>query len=513
MDAQQQAEQALTELSRIVDRWSSQMGLETQGMGTLVAATSERMSRIESYESRVFGLLEKTDAFAAEKQPVTELAETQATLAAELGGFRKELERRNRDEPDPDLPPLLSRLDQAEGALTAAVAALKADDADTAIHHQEQAADALAEADTLVIAQNLRLGMLQDLLMFQRAVGFANGYMADLVAQQRDLLEATRANEPKDMTGRLPQFANVRACLDEVAPLLDLVAARLDVGTPLVFAKADFDDAIASLESGDKLDAIDAQDVAAESLADVQARVQAVQSQTGYVAEIVAYLHASVADVAALRHEQQTLSDAAAAAPPEKLAELSAKQDALRKRAEALGRELAQATGIDRFSKAGEQMQDVLAALSANDASAAAGQMRLVDTAFAQDAESLLAVITVLHGLPAIEVTAQSEPALVRLVDVLAVASDHKTLLRRTHDADAQAMPTIADQQADLAERCKPLANTGTPHPLLTAASAQLTAAADRFGSADRAALRTSQRAADQALRQFIIDQAIVLDT
>ena len=37
------------------------------------------------------------------------------------------------------------------------------------------------------------------MLMFQRSVGFAHGYMADIVAEQRDLLEATEASQPEQM--------------------------------------------------------------------------------------------------------------------------------------------------------------------------------------------------------------------------------------------------------------------------------------------------------------------------
>ena len=59
----------------------------------------------------------------------------------------------------------------------------------------------------------------------------------------------------------LPQFGNMLRCLGDVSPLLDMVAARLDVGTPLAFAKTDFEDAIAAIKSGDKFDAVDAQDV------------------------------------------------------------------------------------------------------------------------------------------------------------------------------------------------------------------------------------------------------------
>ena len=90
------------------------------------------------------------------------------------------LERRrqgqNQTETDPDLPPFLSQLEEAEDWLRQSGQALQKNDADSGIEFQEQSADALARAFEIVVAQNERLSLLQDLLLFQRSVGFANGY-------------------------------------------------------------------------------------------------------------------------------------------------------------------------------------------------------------------------------------------------------------------------------------------------------------------------------------------------
>ena len=104
------------------------------------------------------------------------------------------------------------------------------------------------------VGQYERLSLLQDLLLFQRSVGFANASMADIVAEQSDLLQLTEASPVEDLEPALPQFRNMLNCLNEVSPLLDMVAARLDVGTPLAFAQTDFEDAIAAIEAGDKFD-------------------------------------------------------------------------------------------------------------------------------------------------------------------------------------------------------------------------------------------------------------------
>ena len=54
-----------------------------------------------------------------------------------------------------------------------------------------------------------------------------------------------------------------------------------------------------------------------ESLEEVHGLVKAVQSQAGYVAEIVEFLHASIADLAILEYQQEELAIQAEVTPPD----------------------------------------------------------------------------------------------------------------------------------------------------------------------------------------------------
>ena len=507
---QRKAEKAIIALTDVVHRWSVETGLQTQGLGTLVAATSERLSRIEEYEASVVGLLDKIDIAAAEKQNVDSLAEPQQFLAGELDQFLQDLIEQNKMQPDLDLPPLLSRLKQANGALNWGVKSLKNNAADDAIGHQEEAADAMAEAYAIVAEQHDRLLLLQDLLMFQRAVGFANGYMADIVAEQRDLLAATKT---ADSAKLMPVFEHMRKCMEEVAPLLDMVAARLDVGTPLAFAKNDLEDAMASLEAGDKLDAIDAQDVAAESLAEVQDLVAKIQTQTGYVAEIIEFLHSATSDTATLRYRQRELRNRTHSAEQSLLQTIGEEQTDLLSRADRYSKLLLSATGMPALAKSPQLMGDVQEHLAKGDARSATEQMELVESNLTQNAETLFTVISMLHGLPSIEVTTQTQPALIRLIDVLSLASEHKMLLRKTEIANPQTMATLANHQRDIALRFRKISQTGDPHNLLIAADKHLTESTAAFEASDRDAIRQSQKDADEKLRHFIVEQALLLET
>ena len=508
---QREAERALTHLAALVDRWSVDLGLQTLGLSTLVAVTGERLALIEDYEAKVVALLEKTDIAAAEEQKVDGLAEPQVLLTEELSAFNSDLLKQSQSNSDQDIPPLLNRMERAERAMRSAVASLEANDADQAIGHQEQAADILAEAFAIVARQNEQLSLLQSLLMFQRSIGFANGYMADIVAQQRDMIVETKALESDEASHLFPMLNSLRRCLDDVAPLLDLVAARVDTGSPLAFAVADLEDAVASLESGDKLDALDAQEVAAESLEEVNTLVKAVKSQTGYVAELVEFLHITVANIANLGYQQEALTLEARSTGPVQEKDLAAKQLALLANADKTGQALVSVTGMAAYAEPARLIRKAFDTLESSDAPAAAHQMELAGVAFRENAESLFAVISMLHGLPSIEIMSFTDPDVVRLIDVVAVASSHKVLFRNT--TDAEAMEALTEQQEKLATRCQELSRVGEPHAMLKTATSQLEAASTAMRSSDRDAIKRQQKAAMQTLRHFIVEQALLLET
>tara|TARA_B100001057_G_scaffold359603_1_gene361862 strand:- start:7684 stop:9153 length:1470 start_codon:yes stop_codon:yes gene_type:complete len=407
-------------------------------------------------------------------------------------------------------------MERVQKAMRSTVDSLKANDADQAIGQQEHSADVLAEAFALVTAQNERLGLLQSLFMFQRSVGFAVGYVGDIVAEQRDLIRATEALKSDDASDLFPKLDNLRRCVDEVAPLLDLVALRLDAGTPLAFAATDLEDAVAALKDADKLDSLDAQEVSMESLEEVHGLVQAVQSQAGYVAEIVEFLHASIADLAILEYRQEELALQAEVTPPddEKYKALDQEQHALLKLASKEGKILVSVTGMKTYSEPAELMSQAISDLNSIDAPAAASKMNLVQEKLLENAESLFAIITMLHGLPDIDILEHRDSKGVeRLVEVLAVATAHKKLFRDTNRDEKETMKALAGQQAELADRCSELSKVGDPHPMLETATTQLVAASTALRSSGRDEVRRHQKAAMQALRHFIIEQALILET
>jgi hypothetical protein len=214
-----------------------------------------------------------------------------------------------------------------------------------------------------------------------------------------------------------------------------------------------------------------------------------------------------------LEYEQEELMRKTRSATPAQFKALAGRQRELLAKAEKEGEILANVTGMSTYAEPAKQMREASARLESNDAPVAIEQMELAGAALKENAESLFAVISMLHGLPGIEIMAFTDQDVERLLDVLAVASAHKVLFRDTNGAEPQTIKALASKQGELATRCEELSRVGEPHAMLKTASEQLVAAATAMQSSDRDAVKHSQKVAMQTLRHFIVEQALILET
>jgi hypothetical protein len=79
--------------------------------------------------------------------------------------------------------------------------------------------------------------------------------------------------------------------------------------------------------------------------------------------------------------------------------------------------------------------------------------------------------------------------------------------------ADANLLEQLSEQQSKLAERLAEISGVGESHPMLTEAASQLSESVKVFKASELAELRGHQKLADEKLRHFIVDQALVLET
>jgi hypothetical protein len=521
---QREAIESLREFDTILTRWSSELAQKSLGVSSLVSDATNRAGVLDQLETRQIGLIEQTEEAALDEKNPEALVTDQQALATEIEDFRKELSG-GESGPAKEALPLLGRLGAVAQAMNLASAALREKRVEDALEPQEEAAAALIEARAIAEGQLVQLNLLQQLIAFEQAVGMASDGMADIVGGQHDLLEATQAADEKGLQALLAPQKNLLQCLTDIAPSLDLVAARLDVGTPLVFAASDVEDALPAMEDGDAEDAAEIQEIAVESLAKVQGLVAEIATQTGYVAEIVEFLHEAQSDAAALAFRQRQLRENTDAN------DTLAQQQALASDTGNHGRILTEVAGTIDLRNLDETMKEKLGdlelvvdftapAVHMNQAAEllqsgqpATDAMRDAEKALAANSQQLLVIITMLNGLPGITVTHADLPELHRLIAVLDLASKQRKLLRLTTGTADKDLPALATAQTKLAAAAAKFIEGGTSHPLLAGAHGRLMPIAAALSASNKADAAGAQQAVDQTLRHFIIEQALILNT
>ena len=513
---------ALKDLDAILTGWSDELAKKTLGVSSQVSDASDRAGVLELFEARQIALLEKTEEAALDEKDAKEVIDEQQALLEEVGIFAKEISG-GESAPTDSLLPIVGRLEVAGGAMKGALTTLRDKRTEDALEPQEQAAVALAEATALAKNQVARFTLLQQLISFEQAVAKASDGMADVVGGQNDLIAATKAADEKSLPALLAPQKNLLQCLTDIAPALDLVAARLDVGTPLVFAASDVEDALIAMEDDDAEGAAEIQDIAVESLAKVSALVAEVSVQTAYIAEIVEYLQETQSTAAMLSFRQQQIREGAgdSLAAQKTLASDAAKYAAI----------LTEVAGRVDFGKLDEKVKEKFEGFDLSlDFNAPAASMAQVvslmeskqpatdemlaaEKALDTSSQQLNVIIEMLNGLPSIILTSAEPPELHRLIDVLDIASKHRVLLRQARGAEAEALPSLSKAQQKLAEETAKANEGELTHPLLAKAHEGMAAIGAMLTASRKEEAGGAQLAADQTLRHFIIEQALILNT
>ncbi|MCX7310223.1 MAG: hypothetical protein NTV56_00480, partial [Alphaproteobacteria bacterium] len=308
LNHQREAIDSLKKLDIIIVNWSEELAQKTLGTSTQVSDATNRVGVVTKLETGQVDLLERIEKADRSKKDGGEFTDQQQSIAQELADFHKELAG-GASGPDKELLPLLGRIKAADKESKLAADALRAKQTKDALAHQELASDALGEAREMAEGQLAQLNQQQLLIGFEQSVSKAAAGMEDIVGGQNDLITATKVADKKSMPALLMPQQNLLQCLTDIAPSLDLVAARLDVGTPLVFAGSDVEDALKAMEDGDGEDAASIQEIAVGSLAKVQSLVTDVAAQTGYVTEIVEFLQQAQSNASMLAVRQRELRE------------------------------------------------------------------------------------------------------------------------------------------------------------------------------------------------------------
>ncbi len=510
---QAQAEESFEALAEIV-RERIEALAQGARLNGLVVNGGKQAIKIGEFEERLLGLLEKTEDAVADRAGSAHLAKLGQALADDAEKFRMSIVQWNeaRATPGQDDPPLLDCLGRVVDAMTKAVALLK-DKPGQAISGQEAALDALEEAGRLIAEQTATHSAFAGVFGLAQAVLTPSPQLADIEAEQRDMMAATRKAKPADLAGLVIPQKNLVHAVDAVLDSLDVLAHKIESGTVMLFAKTDMDSAGVALEANDLDEAIDAQSYVADTLRDLRAQIDAVTPQYRYVFEVTEFLHEVVPESAAIRTGLRQLREKLAAKPDaDALRKLVGQQRALKAKAQRFGSELRKLTGQQRFAGTAGQMAEAIGRLKAGDNAAVQPQMQqaaealIADTA---DLQTLMDNLAYLIAPPPAFVTAEPTPEIKLVLDVLTLAAYQKDLYRKTQTATAEQTAGFAKAQRQLEKRCAAFIPASGSHPNLVAAKRHLSEAARKLDASSRAEAVSSQQEAGEVLRYFILEYVL----
>jgi len=513
---QAQAEESFEALAEIV-RVRAEAVTQGARVDGLVMKGEKQATKIGMLEERLLGLLEKTEDAAAERAGSVHLAKLGQALADDAEKFRMSIVQWNKAQATPgqDDLPLLDCLGRVVHAMTNAVPLLKDNQPGQAVPHQEAALDALEEAGRLIAEQTATHSAFAGVLGDAEAALTPSPQLADIEAEQRDMMAATQKAKPADLRELVIPQKNLVHAVDAVLNSLDVLAHKIESGSVMLFAKTDMDSAGVALAANDIEEAVDAQSYVADTLQELRAQIDAVTPQYRYVLEVTEFLHEVVPQSATIRMGLRQLREKMAAEPDaDALGDLIEQQRALKAKAQGLGSQLLKLTGQQRFAGTARQMAEAIGRLEAGDNSTAQPQIEQAAKALIADAadlRTLMANLAYLIAPPSSFAPSNAEPVPeVKLVlDVLALAAQQKDLYRKTQAATAEQMAGFGKEQRELEKQCAVAIQASQSHSHLVSAKRHMAEAAAKLEAASRAEAVASQRKAGDLLRYFILEYVL----
>jgi hypothetical protein len=500
---QRQVETSFLALAEIV-RGRIAALTERERVASRVSITQKRAMDIVEFEERQLDLLEKIEDAAADRKGSASLARLQHKLIEGVEKYRAGIVEWNEGlaTPNQDVLPLLNCLEKMARAMTNAVPSLEGNQPAKATDHLEKALEALADASSLLERQAAEAVALSTILEDTWIALAPAPYVADIQAEQRDLLVAAKKARPADLPGLAIVQKNLVHAVNAVLNSLEVLAHQIESGTVMLFAKDDMDAAAVALATKDLAEAEDAGSFVAESLQGLLVELQTVGPRYSYVLEVTECFHEIVSEGVLIHAAQRQLREKAMAAPDDTaLAGLIDEQRALEARAKTLGSLNHKTTGLRRARGTAGIMTE-----KAGDRAAFAQQMKLAEDAISADTARLLELMTHFAILLKPPAAPEVAPEFQLTLDALAVASLQKDLYRKTQRAKPKQAVGLAAKQRELAKRCAALIPRARSHPNLVLAKRRMLEAAARLDAGSVTEAITSQLAAGEVLRYFIIE-------
>ena len=513
---QQLAEESFNSLAEIIHNRIEAI-TERLRISSIGGGIAKHASQITEFEERQLKLLEKTED-AEDDGEAAHLASLHEKLTQDIVKFRRGVIKWNKNQLKPTeiVLPLLSNIDQLELSMNNTVTALKGKEIDDSIEDQEETLSILEDTTKLLSDQLLQNSSLALSLNDTWAALLPAPYVADIQAEQRDLVTITAKAEPAELPHLAIVQKNLIHAVNAVLEALDPLSHQIESGTVFLFAKDDMDAAAIAIEENDLEEAADAGEFVAESLQGLSKELEEVTPQYSYILEVNEFYHKTLSEAGLIRMQQNQLYNKAIVAKDDAtLTALADQQRALLTHAQSYASTLLQATGQKSYSTSAKQMAAVLEQLKAGDRDAAVKQMKLVDITLSAENAQITLLMELLANVLKPPLAPLIAPETIIVLDVLSLASDQKVLYRKTQAAQDKPSKNITAEQLKLTERSELFIKRAESFAIerITSEAAKIQADFERGGGANGngPALEEILGAQQKRLQQFFSAQQTLL--
>ncbi|NCF80274.1 MAG: hypothetical protein GWP74_01570, partial [Proteobacteria bacterium] len=508
-------------------------------IGRLNYTAKETAEILKRFGEQQLSLLEKTEDAAADRSASAYLADQEASLADALEDVRSELAHSIRNAAVPSEHSLVfsARIADAVQRMQKAMPLLRDNTPGKAAVHQLAAITALEDALELLAEHGSNIGAYARMVGMTGTAEAPSLYVREIEEEQRDMLAVTRKTKPDDMPALAIPQKNLVHAVDAILTALDPLAHMVESGTVMLFAKEDMDSAGIALSEKDEAEALDAQEYIVESLEALRGKVDAVVPMYQYNLEVVQALNETMQEGILVREAQRRLREQASANAAEP-GLLGKEQGALNARLDAYSTLVNEITGLGVFVSAAAHMAEAEGRLKGGDSVAAAEAMAQAEEALKADTGTLLKLMKhlglLLSDPPYPGCVPSDEIVLGR--EVVGMAAQQKRVYRESYAADAKMIPGYEATLREFEQACAPFierakthkrpvvvvkaepGEVAAPKPIpppglhlkLVAAQGHLAQAAASAKGADRTQTLANQEQADESLRHFVVEYALI---
>jgi len=461
-----------------------------RGMSTNAAKMG---GEIMILEERLLQLLEKTEDAAADEINTASLSQLSQELETDIRRLGRNIVRDTTFGAG-DLA-LAAIFEKAGNALGQSNPFLKENQPDPAIEKQEEALEALEGATLMVEDLSGALSSYSGALQLTANALAPSPLLLEIESEQLIMLKATEKAKPEEYPSLVIPQKNLVHAVNAALESMDPLAHKVETGTVLLFAKDDMDAAAIGLQDNDIEEALDAQSFVAESLAEIRGKIDAITPQYRFIREVTEHLYRILSISPAIQLGFTQMQNQSEGAPS---------PEALKQQIKQFGEALVRLTGDSRYEETAELLQEAVGG-EAEDVEDAIYTLQ-DDTA---DLALLLKNLGFLIAPPAdLSNIPEPTPEVQLILNTLDVASYHMDLIREAHST-SEGLEKLASRQQKLEQHATDLLPASEDHPELVAAQKSLAEAVTQLKANERDSALSSQLAAREALRHFIIEYTL----